>query len=417
MITDQNANLSQELNLIDILGPNPQLIAFISDESAREILNQFAIKEGYPPACVQSFEASRVRSVLKSGIEPKVILLDLTRSSDVLNDTKSLIEDCPANTHLIVIGKDDLISLYRELKHAGVTDYLSLPLQENIVKSAINEAMTSPVTRLSKEAATQLKPFVVVIGAKGGVGASTVCVNLAYVTASEFNKKVCLIDLDLYHDSACVMLDLNQNAGLNDALSEVDRLDDTFLKRLILQKDDKLSVLTGQLPLGQDANFSEESIHKLVTMLRGRFDFIFADLPSSLNTSFSREALKLANSVIIVTDLSLVSIQAVLRLKAYLLANLPATKYSIVANQIFPAGGTISKSMFEKAIGSPVNNSLPFCKSHMLEGMNTGEPFIKTNKNHAFSTDLLKLLQTNYPQLKPVEKIKSSPFKKLWRPS
>ena len=402
--------------LIEQLGKNPPWVAFVDDEHVKEMFSQIVTKDNMPTATIRSGEIMKIRSFLTSGIEPKIIIVDLSQSIDLLSDAKNIVSSAPAMTRFIIIGKDDHVSIFRDLKRIGIADYLILPIQEEDIRNAISDTLLTPMANVEDNTATLVKPFTVVVGARGGVGASTACVNLAWITANEFKKKVCLIDFDLHNSSICVLLDVAQNAGLNDAVNEIDRLDDIFLKRLLLQKEDNFSILTGHLGLEQEINLSGEAIRTLITLLRNNFDYMYADLPfSSLHTAFSQTILNLSDNVIIVTDLSLVSVQAVLRLKAFLTTYMPHLHCKIIANNIFPNGGTISKAMFEKATNLIIEDILPYCKANMLEGVNAGEAFVKTYPSHTYGKFLRKFITSLYPQLKPVSAKKPSLWERLWR--
>lgn|SRR3990167_2384005 len=410
-MTQDRTSLAQ---LLEVLGPNPEWIAFIEDEPTRLLFTQVASKSSLPTVSVQPGIA-QARSFLTSGIEPQLIIVDLSKSEDLIGEAKALINYCSLNTRMMIIGKDDRASTFRDLTHIGAIDYLVIPLEENNVRTAINDALQIPAQQSAKNIASKIKPFTVILGARGGVGSSTLSINLCYLTAIEFQKKVCLIDFDLYHGNICILLDLVQNAGLNEALTEVERLDEVFLKRLILQKENNFSVLTGQIPLEQEINFSIDAVKILTTLLRDKYDYIFADMPPLLNSPLPQTVLNLADNVIIVTDFSLVCVQSVLRLKTFLATYMPHIKYKLIANEIFPNGGAVSRSMFEKAINSTIDTVLPYCKSSMIEGMNAGEPFVKINTRHVYTERLRQFISSLYPQLKPIIMSKPSLMDKLRR--
>lgn len=406
MIIDRNA----ESEVAQLLGTNPIWVAFAEDEGIKTALNNLALKEALPPASIQPFNIQKAKNFLQSGVEPQVLILDLSQSDNVLKDIRDLLQGITLNTRLIVIGRDDHIATYRELKHLGVMDYLIQPVEETILHEAIFDALQTPLaTRLS---ATKTRPISVFLSARGGVGASTVAVNLAYLTSNTYGKKVCLVDLDLYNGSVCIMLDLVGNTGINDSLTEVERLDETFLKRLLLLKDENLFVFSGQLNLGQDLNADQKSVAKLFNLIREKHEFIFVDISNAYTAPIAQYVLGLADNVFIVTDLSLVSVQGVLKIKSYLATYLPNLKYKIIGNNIFPDGGTLNRSTFEKGIATPLDMMLPYAKAHMLEGVNTGDPIVKANPKHAFSKQLNALLTSIYPQLRPVHEEKPSLLKK-----
>ncbi|OGT37339.1 MAG: hypothetical protein A3F12_06165 [Gammaproteobacteria bacterium RIFCSPHIGHO2_12_FULL_38_14] len=395
---------------LDLLGPNPKWVAFVQDEYLRSNLVQIAAKMGIPHACVQTGDLTSVRAFFNSGVEPLLLVLELSQSLDLSADVKSLMGYAPTEIRIIIIGKEDHVSIFRKLRQLGVVDYLVLPVEENVLRNAINMGMVANVAQDIQDFGS--KPFTIVLGVRGGIGVSTLCTNFAWLTASFFQKKVCLIDFNFYQGTICLLLDLVRNMGLNEALTEIERLDEVFLKHILIQKEENFSILTGQAALEQEIAFSQESIKILVTFLKERFDFIYADLNPVFYSMFTQTILNAADKVIFVADYSLISIQNLLHMKTFFATYMPHLKNKIIINDVFPHKSDISKSMFEKSVEAPVDATLPYCKASMFEKMDAGEVFVKTYSHHEYTVQLKKLLTELYPQLQPVKKL--SWFEK-WR--
>ncbi|OGT42053.1 MAG: hypothetical protein A3F42_02300 [Gammaproteobacteria bacterium RIFCSPHIGHO2_12_FULL_37_34] len=400
------------LQILEMVGKSPRWLAIIHDEALHGLFNQIALKDNCPLACVQKGDLMFLHSLLSEGIEPQVIIIDLSISDSLMEDVKKALSFCPSNTHLIVIGKEDHISIFRDLKHLGVTDYLILPVVEEDIHHALKEASLA-LRVTSEDTAKNARPFTGIIGVRGGVGASTIAVNATWMTFNEYKKKVCLVDLDLYNNTICVLLDLIPNVGLNDAVNEISRVDEVFFKRVLLQKEEGFSILTGQIGLEQEINFPAEAISRLTDVMRDSFEYVYIDIPFSiLHMPFTQTILSVLDNIVVVTDLSLVSVQALLRLKSFFGTYFPYVENKIIVNNIFPGGGTVSKEMFEKSTNLTIQTIFPYCQSRMLEGVNAGEPFVKTYPKHAYSKQLRTFITSLYPQLKPAEGMKPSLFKK-----
>lgn len=393
----------------------PRWLAFIEDEPTREILSYLALKDGLPTNCVQPGGIERARTYISGGVVPQLLILDLSSVTDLINIVKSFIETMPPTMRMIVLGKDDHVSIYRELTHLGVADYVLLPVAQNALYDAISEVLSRSVLAPAAESvAVKLKPFTVILGTRGGVGATTVAVNMAGI-AFELQQRVCLLDLDFYFGNICLLLDLAQNKGLNEALAEVDRVDELYLKRLLLLKDAKFAILAGQLTLDQEMKFSADAFKGLITLLRDKFDYIYADMPVNFNNPISNTVLSLADNVIIVTELSLIAVQDVLRIKAYIKEFAPQVKFKLVTNSTSSLNGrSVTKGMFEKAVDSTVDLELPFCKGSILEAIDAGQPFAKLYPKHAFSQQLRDFTEKLYPSLH-VEKKKPFSLGSLFR--
>lgn len=383
--------------------------AFISNLTLKELLDAIII-EHHCDASITMGGIEPAVLFLQKAHDVKLVLLDMTESADLLADVQKVLKLLPPETHLFVIGNENNLAFYRNLRRIGVSEYLPMPISKEELWQAMYEVTSHPVNR--EVASLQDKSSIVVLGARGGVGATTVAVNLASLAAIHFDKKVCLVDADLYYGNVNVMLDVAPSSGLNDALKEMDRMDDTFVKRLMISKD-KFSILQGQLALDQPVNFNASDVHALLALVRQQYDILVLDCPSYSN-HLSQAILNFATTAIIVTDLSLASVQSTLRLKSLLQNNFPMLSYHVVANHVFPYGGVISKAVFEKGTYLSVAAELPFCKASILEGINSGEPFTKTYPNHRFSKELSHLLQVINPRFKIIDH-KTSMLDRLWK--
>ena len=173
---------------------------------------------------------------------PNVIILQSDGRSDVLADLDQLAAVCDAGTRVIVVGRVNDISLYRELVRRGVSDYLIAPVGPiDIVRSICSLFSTPDAKAVGR--------IIAVTGAKGGVGASTVAHNVAWAIARDLALDSVVADLDLAFGTAG--LDYNQDPaqGIADAVFSPDRIDTAFIDRLLSKCTDHLSLLAAPATL------------------------------------------------------------------------------------------------------------------------------------------------------------------------
>ena len=148
---------------------------------------------------------------------PNVIVIESeSRGDEVLGGLNSLAEVCDAGTRVIVIGRHNDVLLYRELTRRGVSDYLISPVGAIDVVRSVCGLFSAPDAK-------PVGRVIAVIGAKGGVGASTVAHNIGFATARELQLDTVVADLDLGFGTAG--LDYNQDPpqGIADAVFSPDR--------------------------------------------------------------------------------------------------------------------------------------------------------------------------------------------------
>src|SRR3979411_2130610 len=157
---------------------------------------------------------------------PNVIILETEAQSDILVGLDQLATVCDPGTRVVVVGSTNDVAPYRELVRRGVNDYVIGPIETLDVVRSICSLFTA------SEAIT-VGRIIAVVGAKGGVGASTVAHNVAWAVARDLALDSVVIDLDLAFGTAG--LDYNQDPlqGIANAVFSPDRLDTAGMGRLL----------------------------------------------------------------------------------------------------------------------------------------------------------------------------------------
>ena len=145
------------------------------------------IQMGGVTAAIEAYRASPT---------PNVIMLESEgRNDSILQGLDALAEYCDAGTRVIVVGRTNDVTLYRELVRRGVSDYLISPVTTIDVVRSICGLFSSPDAK-------PVGRIIAVVGAKGGVGASTVAHNIAWATARDLSLDSVVTDLDLAFGTA-----------------------------------------------------------------------------------------------------------------------------------------------------------------------------------------------------------------------
>jgi pilus assembly protein CpaE len=148
----------------------------------------------------------------RTAATPNVIIIETeSRNDDILTGLDTLAEVCDGGTRVVVIGRQNDVLLYRELTKRGVSDYLIAPVGTIDVVRAICGLFSAPDAK-------PVGRLIAVVGAKGGVGSSTVAHNIAWAIARDLKLDTVVTDLDLGFGTAG--LDFNQDPpqGIADAV-------------------------------------------------------------------------------------------------------------------------------------------------------------------------------------------------------
>jgi pilus assembly protein CpaE len=224
---------------------------------------------------------------------PNVIMIETeSRGEEILTGLDSLAEVCDSGTRVIVIGRQNDVVLYRELTRRGVSDYLIAPVDTlDVVRSVcglFSAPDAKPVGRL-----------IAVVGAKGGVGSSTIAHNIAWAIARDLQLDTVVADLDLGFGTAG--LDFNQDPpqGIADAVFSPERIDTNFVDRLLSKCTDHLSLLAAPATLDRIYDLSSECFDSIYDALRATMPYVVLDVPHQW-TGWTRRTLMAADDILIV---------------------------------------------------------------------------------------------------------------------
>ena len=194
------------------------------------------------------------------------------RADDILAGLDQLAEVCDAGTRVIVIGRINDVTLYRELTRRGVSDYLIAPVGTIDIVRAICGLFSAPDAK-------PVGRIIAVVGAKGGVGASTVAHNIAWAIARDLALDSVVTDLDLAFGTAG--LDYNQDPpqGIADAVFSPDRIDTAFVDRLLSKCTDHLSLLAAPATLDRVYDFGADAFDSILDSLRSSIPCVVLDVP------------------------------------------------------------------------------------------------------------------------------------------
>jgi pilus assembly protein CpaE len=226
---------------------------------------------------------------------PNLIIVEcLAPPAALLQQLDELAAYCDENVKLILIGESNDVGLYRELIRRGVSEYLVPPLQPLQLIRTISGLYLDPA-----------KPFlgrtIACVGAKGGVGASTIAHNLAWCMAEHGRVNTTLVDLDLSWGTTGLDFNTDPALGIADALESPDRVDDVLLDRLLTRHSDYLTLFTAPGALDRDYEIAADAYETVIEGVRRGVPFVMLDLPHTWS-KWMRQTLLAADDVLIVAQ-------------------------------------------------------------------------------------------------------------------
>lgn len=223
---------------------------------------------------------------------PDLIVIEWHVPGDLLlEELGRLAEVCNAETRVIVIGGSNDVSLYRTLIDHGISDYLVGPADAPTLIGAI-------VRLYEGTDAKKLGRTCAFVGAKGGVGSSTIAHNVAATMADRMDIDVILADMDLPFGTAGLDFNIDTAQGIAEALDSGSKLDELLFERLLGKCSERLSMLMAPATLEQPYDLSEEDFDALIDVARTSASYVLLDMPH-LWSAWARRMLVTADEVVV----------------------------------------------------------------------------------------------------------------------
>ncbi|MDR3422901.1 MAG: AAA family ATPase [Xanthobacteraceae bacterium] len=324
----------------------------------------------------------------RSSPTPNVIILESeNRSEDILAGLDQLAPVCDAATRVIIIGRMNDVALYRELVRRGVSDYLIAPVGALQIVRAVCGLFSAPDAK-------PVGRIVAVVGAKGGVGASTIAHNIAFSVARDLMLDAVVTDLDLAFGTAG--LDFNQDPpqGIAEAVFSPDRIDTAFVDRLLSKCTDHLSLLAAPATLDHVYDFGADAFESIFDSLRATVPCIVLDVPHQW-TGWTKQTLVGADDILIVAAPDLANLRNTKNLYDFLKAARPNDHRPLYClNQIgVPKRPEIKAADFAKALDDEPVAAIPFEPQLFGAAANNGQMIAEISNSHRTAEVVRQLAQ------------------------
>lgn len=322
-----------------------------------------------------------------NGSAPDILLLD-----DAGNTTLEAMEAiglrAPGMDSIVVTSDVSADFLMRAMR-AGVREVI--PSSGGQV--AIQEALTRVIAKRKQQLVTPHAEGKVLafLSCKGGSGATFLAANLAYTLASEFGKRVALIDFNLqFGDAAIFVSDTHPPSNVAEVAQQIHRLDSSLLLASMFEAAPNFHVLAAPENPAHATDVRREHVQAIIQLAKKEFDFVVVDVPRSLD-AVSVEALDLADTIFPVLQLTLPYVRDGKRLLGIFRSlNYPSSKIRVLVNR-YEKGGELSIDDLEKAIFEKVAYHIPNSYVAAAASVNLGIPIVKSSRSNPISKLLIEI--------------------------
>ena len=382
----------------------PQTAATIqsTSEDWRMARTNLKVYMGGLPAAIEYYRNESTPSL--------VIFESALRGPALFEQLAQLASNCDADTKVVMIGAVNDIKLYRELMEQGLSEYLVPPFHPLTLIRSMSDLYADPD-----------KPFigrvVAFFGAKGGVGSSTLAHNVAWGLATKMGQETALVDMDSSWGTTGLDFNYDSSQGLEEALADPERMDETLLDRIMIRHTEKLSILPAAATLGSTEQIPAESYEVLVNGIRGLSPLTILDMPH-IWTDWSSAILKGADEIVIAVTPDLANLRNAKNLIEFLKSARPndADPLLIINKTGVPKTAEIPIKDFAAAVGIQPALVLGYEPVIYTEASNDGKMLSELKGAEAAFSGIMHLahrLKTGeFPQHENSKKSRFLPSKK-----
>ncbi len=309
---------------------------------------------------------------------PDVVFLDLARDPDPYFAFAALVRRAHPATKLIACSSISPPGhqLLLDAMRSGVQDFMPKPVSVEALRNMLSRVSGD----LDAAEIPSLNKLIVVMGSKGGVGTTTVAVNLGVQLATYAHKKVVILDFARPLGNVHLLLDLHPRFGVRDAVENLNRLDSHFFSGLLTQHKTKLEILGGTAQPEEWQSIHVPLLERVVNVAQNNFDVVLLDMGSQFSSEWS-PILRMSRMVMIVAEANVPALWTLdRRLVALSGFGMEPDRARIIINRWHKGDEEVLRSI-EKSVNRPIFACIPNDFRKASEAVNLGTPLLQNHNN------------------------------------
>ena len=355
-----------------VFDTNQGLVAFATDEESMSVLSAglsalgdtLEVRRGNIRQAIKHFEREAPTTA---------IMVDISGQPDAQAALDALARVCPPSTQVFVIGDNSDIAFYRMVvTDFGATDYLPKPLTRDTLQRLVMPRLTGSS---SEPVPGRGGHVIAVCGARGGVGATTVAVNLALALGNSAKGQVAVLDLNIQAGSVALMLSGRPGQGLRIALEDASRADSLFLERTAITVDPRLKMIAAEEAFDVVPHITETGVTRVLDLLQRKFNFVVVDLPIPLPREMI-PAISMFRQVVVVMGPDVASLRDAQGIRRLVTKATGSDRCLTVLNKADIKGG-LQLPLIEKGLGAKPDIIIPDLGRKMIDAVNLGVPALR----------------------------------------
>ncbi len=348
----------------------------------------------HPEIAVVGEAADAAAAIAKAKeLHPDIILMDINMPGmDGISAASLLATEAPQSS-IIIMSVQGEKEYLRQAMTAGAKDYLTKPFSGDELLKTIRQVYANAQQRrkvVAFEAKAEPGTVMTVFSAKGGVGKTTIAVNLAVAIAAKTRQKVCVVDADLQFGDVSLFFNLLPRTTVADLAGDIEGLDAKHLAGYMTRYDDCVDVLAAPLRPEQAELVTGAHLSTILKVLRTAYRYIIVDTAPAFSEAMLA-ALDEADQVLVVSSLDLPTIKNI-KLCLEIMDSLAYSgeKIKLVLNRASSEGGMDVKEV-EESLRRPFAGTLPSDGKVVVAAVNRGIPFVVSHPDAPVSQSVFNL--------------------------
>lgn len=356
--------------------------AYVADDATAAAAQAVARLRGWSGGGIRRGGLPSALRLLGVAPPPRFLIVDV-EGLPVEEIESGVVEISRLGASVIALGATNDVNYFRRIMRAGARDYLVKPVDAD----ALGEALV----RLEQpgDGAAPQGRVVGFLGARGGVGSTTLAINTAWIMADKLSRRTALVDMDIYAGNIALALDIEPTRGLREAFDDPERVDEVFLQNAMAKFGKSLHVLATEESYDDVVRMTDEKVLLLADTMKANFDMSILDIPRHFvlrePALFSR-----FDDLVIVAELTLQSLRDVNRLMKLLHARNRQMKFHVVANRA-PAKPDVSVKEFEAGTEGKLRCVVGLDPKSFAAAAMKGQAVVGANPKHRMVPDLHRL--------------------------
>jgi pilus assembly protein CpaE len=324
---------------------------------------------------------------------PKMVFIDLRSEPMKTLEVANRISSYFKETLIVASGTDLSFEMLKACMEVGVRDYLQRPLQASDIRNVLEKHRLA--LTVDGEAGDRSGRIVTVFSNKGGLGKTTIAVNLALSLSEAIKRPVVLVDLNLQLGDVTTFLDIEPKQTIVDIARNIGRVDKAYLEGSLAQYTCPVNgatvyILADPLHVEEAEELTADQINAVLTVLKASFEYVVVDTTTSFDTK-TLTSLDLADEILLISMMNLPSIRSSQRLlNLFERLGYEPHKIKLILNRYLP-GEEITVEDVEETLEHPVFWKIPNNYNVVMTAINRGVPIAMVENS--------KIIEKNFQDL------------------